>query len=696
MDFRRFFCFCIISCATLINTLYGQELLKNEDVNKVMQQIFAQHVDQRQMSPTILKHAFRVYIDQFDPLRVYLLEDEVKPYIDMPDAKLNTIVAQYKNQDYSPFTELNTLFQKAILRARQLRGNLETQPAALFSVKAVQDKPTWVDEEAKAPFAKTENDLKLRIRERLEGFIAGEKTRYGEEAVMDNQAKTLAIFNRYLTKDENSYLFVTEGGKPMALAQQENIFILHILKALAASLDAHTSFYDNNEAYDMKVRLQKAFEGIGVVLEQDPSGAIVISKLVDGGPAAKSGEIQAQDKIIAIDGQSTKDSTLNQVMDMIRGQNGSKIALSLARASEKGSPKLVDVTLKREPIEVNDERVNVSYEKFGDGIIGKITLYAFYQGDNGVTSENDVRKALVDLSKKGPIRGLILDLRENSGGFLTQAVKVVGLFIRNGVVVISKYSDGREHFYRDMEGRDSYEGPMVVLVSKATASAAEIVAQALQDYGVAVVIGDEHTYGKGTIQSQTVTDSEAASYFKVTVGKYYTVSGKTPQINGVKSDVVIPGPFSEEKIGEKYLEFALSSDTIPPEYKDDLSDVDPGLKPWYLRYYLPTLQPRVTQWDSLIPTLKKNSNYRVEHNKYYQAFLRQLKGLPPDPADIADEELQTKAHNYNGEELQMAEAVNIVKDMIMLEPKVYSQTMATTQATAGISTHAPSIPAGIP
>src|SRR5690606_836656 len=163
-------------------------------------------------------------------------------------------------------------------------------------------------------------------------------------------------------------------------------------------------------------------------------------------------------------------------------------------------------------------------------IIGKITLNSFYQGDNGVNSENDVRDAIKKLDKMGNLRGLILDLRENSGGFLTQAVKVAGLFITNGVIVVSKYFNGEEHFYRDMDGKVSYTGPLVILTSKATASAAEIVAQALQDYGTALIVGDEHTYGKGTIQSQTVTENQGAAFFKVTVGKYYTVSGKTPQI----------------------------------------------------------------------------------------------------------------------------------------------------------------------
>src|SRR3984957_11805724 len=145
------------------------------------------------------------------------------------------------------------------------------------------------------------------------------------------------------------------------------------------------------------------------------------------------------------------------------------------------------VELVRAKMTLDDKRVDVSTEPFGDGIIGKITLYSFYEGEDGISSEKDIRKAIEDLRAQGPLYGLVLDMRENSGGFLSQAVRVSGLFISGGVVVISKYSDGSMKFYRAVDGRRFYDGPLVVLVSKGSASATEIVAQTLQDYGVGVV-----------------------------------------------------------------------------------------------------------------------------------------------------------------------------------------------------------------
>lgn len=678
MKFLKIKQFLFVICFFIITLGYGaeHELLTTTDVSKVMSQILEQHVEQKEISGHILKNAFRIYIDHFDPNRIYLLQSEVDPYLNIGDEAMDQIAVEYRNNNFSAFNELNHVIQNSIQRARDLRGEILNNRVDLFQKEhglTTSQAEEYSDPDLKIAFANNASELKNRIRNDTKKFIAGEMRRYGVQQIMQNQKQTLAIYDRYLQAQEDAYLYVDDSGHPLPTVQKENLFTLHILKALASSLDAHTTFYNNTEAYDMKVRLEKNFEGIGVVLDQDPNGNFIVSKLVEDGPAAKSGQIQIKDRVISIDGKKVANEPFQNIMDMLRGSDGSEVSLVLSRAViENGqtNDKTVQVNLKRAPITLNDDRVDVSYEKFGNGIIGKITLHAFYQGEPGVTSENDIRKAIKDLSKKGQIRGLILDLRENSGGFLTQSVKVAGLFITNGVVVISKYSNGKEHYYRDMDGKLAYNGPLIVLTSKATASAAEIVAQALQDYGVALVVGDERTYGKGTIQSQTVTDNTATSFFKVTVGKYYTVSGNTPQIQGVKADILVPGPYSEEHIGEQYLEFALPPDKIKAEYNDDLQDVDSSLKPWYLRYYMPTLQKKEDYWRSMLPLLKKNSEYRISHNKNYQAFLRELKGIK-EPVTDADESelgaLEAGQKNFGAEDLQMAEAVNIVKDMVILQ-----------------------------
>lgn len=669
----RVFCFLLLLIFTNF-TVQAQELLKPDDVSKIMKQIMTQHVDQKQMTGKILENSFKVYIDQFDPDRIYLLESEVYPYLHMTPDQTNELLEQYKNKDFSVYYKLNDLIQNAIVRSRELRAPALNNPLVeLQDVKPVDTNNTngaeLLDPDLKRVFAKTIPELQYRIKQDMVFFIKAERNRYGDNPVTRDTARLLSYFERRLKNQESHYLYTDPSGQPVAADEKENMFIIHVLKSLASSLDAHTSFFDNSEAFDMKLRLEKGFTGVGVVLQQ-VSGAIVVSRIIDGSPAAKTGLIKPNDKLIAIDDKPISNESFDKVVELMNGRQGSSIKIGVERKGTNG-PQMIDATLVRETVTVNEDRASASYVKVNDGIIGKITLNSFYQGANGVSSEKDVRDAIKKLDKEGKMRGLILDLRENGGGFLMQAVKVAGLFITNGVIVISKYSTGEEKFYRDMDGQTLYQGPLIVLTSKATASAAEIVTQALQDYGVAVVVGDEQTYGKGTIQSQTVTNHKGnSSYFKVTVGKYYTVSGKTPQIQGVKSDVVVPSEFSNEQLGEAYLNNSLKPDNIEPEYNDDLQDISADLKPWYLHYYMPTIQHQTDYWKKAIPTLKQNSRQRLARNFEYQ---RLLDPKLMDQYAMQNPRVQMRNAMANVdkaiEDQQMNEAVNIMRDMIT----IYSQ-----------------------
>lgn len=636
------------------------ELLQPKDVNKIMQQIFDQHVDKKEISDSILRKSFNVYIDQFDPKRIYLTEKDVQPFLNLSDTKISNILSQYKNQQFPEYQDLNNVIQESIKRSRKIREQLIRDEAnQLFQASSklsVTDYEDWSDPDLKHDFAKNEGQLKDRIRNEIIHFIAGERKRYGDNVLLTHQAQTFQIFEKRLKANENQYLFVMENGQPMSEAEKQNDFSMHILKSLANSLDSHTTVLNSSEAYDMRLRLEKKVEGVGIILQQLNGGGFIVAQMVDGGAALKSGQVSLGDKIVEINGQPTQKMALENANNLLQSDNGSKISLLLQRNVDNAS-KTFKVELEGGAIAVNDDRVKVSFEPFANGIIGAIRLDTFYQSDNGITSEKDVRDAIKKLQKQGNLLALVLDFRENSGGFLSQAVKVAGLFITNGVVVISKYFNGEEHFYRDMDGKISYDGPLIILTSKVTASAAEIVAQALQDYGVAVIVGDTHTYGKGTIQSQTVTGNQGSTYFKVTVGKYYTVSGKTPQIQGVKADVLVPSQFVHDTIGEKYLEYSLKPDLIPASFNDSLVDVPSNLKPWYLHYYAPTVQHVDYRWRSMIPELKKSSENRIANNKDYQLFLR---GSPINTSPSRRSPVK---------DLQLTEAVNIAKDMVNLESK---------------------------
>jgi carboxyl-terminal processing protease len=584
---------------------------------------------------------------------------------------LDTYLEEYEENNFEIYEKLNKVIQTAISRARVNRIMLFDDREKLFQDSLnVKTDPNedMTDPDLKRGFVKTTDELLNRQRNQILRFIAAERARYGNQEVTRNTKATLGVLDKNLMSHENQYLFQDALGKSLTPQQTENLLTLHILKSLSSSLDAHTTVYDPSEAYDMKVRLQKGFQGIGVILKKGSNGEVKIASFVKGGPAEASKQLEINDQIIAIEGKDITGDSFEQVMEQLKGKNNPAVKITVKRAVQENGKtvdKKFDVQLQRAPITLNEDRVQVEFIPYPEknGILGKITLNSFYQGEGSVTSENDVKEAIKRLDEKGNLRGLILDLRENSGGFLSQAVKVAGLFITNGVVVVSKYSNGDEKFYRDVDGKITYDGPLIVLTSRVTASAAEIVAQALQDYGVALIVGDEQTYGKGTIQSQTVTENGATNYFKVTVGKYYTASGKTPQIQGVKADIVVPSPFNKEHIGEEYLEGSLQADQIPSSFQDDLNDVQPGLKPWYMKYYTPSMQKPTDKWRHLIPGLTQKSAVRTERDEGFQSYKKWVDEVAK-PRRPGQKVVYTDPHFDSKRDYQLTEAISILKDMV--------------------------------
>lgn len=643
------FCILIVFC---IPFSLLAKLLQFQDIHTIMNQILEQHVEQKSITPQIIQNALILYINQFDPDRIYLLEEELLPFTNLSVSELNSIEEQYKHEDFSIFKDLNQVVQKAIYRSRAIRQYVEQEQDILVSFPSEELKKLFPN------FSKDETELKARIISQIVFFLKKQQRAQQSKLTFLEQKQFLKSYETQLRNKEDTYLYQTFGGKQLSLSEQNHFFVLHILKALASSLDAHTSFYDSEEAHDLQLYLQKEFCGVGLHLEKTSEG-IVVTKILEGTPAFKNRMIRKGDVLLAIDGKAINNFELPQIIALLHREDAIPLKLTFQRKQNENLEKPFEVELIPAPITMNTDRFDVGYEVFADGILGKITLNSFYQGED-VSSERDVKNAIQELQKKGKLKGLILDLRNNRGGFLSQAVKVAGLFIKSGVIVIAKYSNGEKVFYRDIDGKISYKGPLIVLTSRLTASAAEITAQALQDYGIALIAGDETTYGKGTIQKQTVTNSKGLSHFKVTVGEYYGVSGQTPQQKGVISDILVPSLWNKEEIGEKYVS-SLNPQPILAAYEDTLEDVEPSLKGWYLNYYIPSLQHRQEKWHKMLPILRKNSEYRIAHNKNYQFYLKE--------GELSQEDLLGDSPSFGEDDIQIEEAFNILKDMIYLDKK---------------------------
>lgn len=644
--------------------LFAQTEMSLSDIHGEMQKFLSEHVTQKKLSGQIMQRAMVHFINQFDPQHVYLLKDDVEPFLTMSSSALQSLAYAVDRQDYAIFGKINEKIQEAIRKLRLFRRTMVVD-IDRFRELAVTPLPPFLDadEGLVDTFSANEVELDKRhaiymahlVAKELDSFRAINKTLSFTEAVANVELE--------LESYENDYLYLNKQSKPLGPKEKEHLFALHILKALTASLDVHSEYFDPKEAELLRMKLEKEYEGVGIILEQ-AGNSFLVGSIVKGSSADASGKIEVGDEVVSVD--QTKVNTLSaQELDAaLAGKVGTFVDVGF----RKGSQPVYHVVLERCHTAIQEGRVDTTFEKIPGGIVGVIQLHAFYQGADGISSENDVKEALTSLAQKGAIKGLVLDLRDNRGGFLLQAVKVAGLFIKSGVIVAAKYSDGTLKYFRDTDPSVSYSGPLVVLTSKQTASAAEIVAQALKDYGVAIVVGDEQTYGKGSIQMQSVTqDKDAESYFKVTIGRYYSVSGVSTQFQGVKSDIVVPTFMSEKKVGESYLPETIKSDEIAPSFSDTLQDVDTKEKAWFEQYYLPFLQQKSDRYRKWIPDLVKRSHDRIQNNKNYQNLLRGDFYIT-ERHGLTDEKviLDPKGALRTILNMQLQEAISITKDLIDL------------------------------
>lgn len=621
--------------------------LKKADVRSTIEELLNIHVEHQKMSEKLYARAIKIFIEQFDNGKMYLLASEVKELVNLSEKALEKGLKKFSQDDLSDFEAASKQIEKAILRARSWRQEIQRELIlSALDLKATRG-------ETHLSYASDEEILKGRIKKTLARILMEEKkNNHLVEWTPEDREKIFLLWERRLQRKENQYLKDPKG--------KDHYIALHTMKSLAKSLDAHTAYFSPEEAREMRTSLEKQFEGVGIVLREGIHG-IVIEGLIKGGPAERSGNIFVGDQIIQIDGEPIAGKSYDEVLKALQGKGNRELRLGLQRGDNK---RIHEVFLLREKIMMSDEQLRYTSEPCSDGHIGIITLPSFYEGRQGASAESDLREAIRKLKKEAPLKGLILDLRENAGGFLAQAVKVSGLFITKGVVVISKYSRGDIKYLRNLDGRLFYDGPLIVLTSRASASAAEIVAQALQDYGVALIVGDEETYGKGTIQYQTITDKEAKNFYKVTVGRYYTVSGRSTQIEGVKADIVVPTIFSSYKIGERFLEYPLPNDQVPAAYVDPLTDIDYRNRLWFQKNYLPNLHQPGDRLRKDLPILKANSEWRLANDKNFSRFIEmqeKIKGRSPQ----AFQKISNPP--WGDEDLQLTEAINIMRDLLSLQ-----------------------------
>ncbi len=616
--------------------------LSPRDTRVKIEEVLKAHVSYQELTSELAARAFENYLDEIDPSKTYFLEPEIVKWLKPTDELLSKTLSAYKSEDFSVFEEIHEQFIHAVGRRSRLEEQVKDTPHRKDVKPADFKDLAW---------AKNEEELLERLIQ-----IRSLQLDAGERLEQESKEKFLDRIAKRRKNHEQEIL----GSSP---SERKQIVLSYVLKATTSALDSQTNYFTPKEANQFIIQVQQRLFGIGAQLRDDLSG-FTIMRLLDESPASRDKKLKVGDRIIAVNGEAVVGMDITEAVELIRGQQGTPVKLTILRQNKEGEnaqEEKLEVELIRGEVVLKESRLETSHVPYGDGILGILHLFSFYQ-DSHSSSATDLQKAIESLKKEHNLKGIVLDLRNNAGGILPQAVSVTGLFITKGVVVSVKDNSGYVQRLRNIESKIVWDGPLVVLTNRASASAAEIVAQTLKDYGRAFVIGDETTYGKGTFQTFTL---ESAGFgkvnpkgeYKVTRGRYYTVSGKSPQLTGVSADIVVPGFLSEMEVGEKFSKFPVTSDQIESSFEDDLSDIPLAHRDQIAKLYKFNLQPVLNTYNPYLEKLRTNSQERVAKNQNYQNFLKELakKDSPPD-----------EALAFGQTDLQQEEAINILKDLVFL------------------------------
>ena len=385
----------------------------------------------------------------------------------------------------------------------------------------------------------------------------------------------VALMSETLSDDPNKVLLKRYKNRIRRIQQQkeEDIFSIAI-NTLSNQFDPHSSYLSPRSAEDFDMNMSLKLEGIGALLGADDDYTKIVS-LVPGGPAEKSGEILPEDKITRIRQIGAEDKEyvdvvgwrIDEVVDLIRGESGTQVEIEFI-SSDSGDSTRKLVTLTREEIKLEDRAAKSKIIETKEGNkIGIVDLPSFYIDFNAYqnrdsdyrSSSNDVKNILTDFNTKG-VDAVILDLRNNGGGALIEANKIVGLFVSSGPTVQVKHKAGYIQPYGSSKAKQVWQKPMAVLVNRYSASASEIVAGAIQDYQRGIVLG-QRTFGKGTVQS---LEDISKGQVKITESKYYRIDGSSTQNKGVIPDIELLSTWDIETVGESSYPTALEWDTVRP------------------------------------------------------------------------------------------------------------------------------------
>jgi len=550
----------------------------NEDRNRLIalilsRQLPAQHFSHQPLDDTFSRKAFDLYLRQLDPRKRFLLQGDVKQLnafathindeltrgsVVLPDAGMDVLNDRIRQVDklVDPILDQGFNFQS--------KEYLEIDAKKLdFAENMEKLQERW------------RLSLKMQILDAY--FDALEAKRKQQPEVIQN----ISMEQHALELQEaiKKVRLSTHRALNRLLQQSRQDHYDRYFDAVTRAFDPHSDYMAPSSKEDFDIQMSGSLEGIGALLRED-EGLIKVIRIIPGSAAEKQGQLQAEDTILAVaekkgDPTDISEMRIREAVGYIRGPKGSEVRLTVQRPD--GSKRIIPII--RDVVQIDETYVKSTVLKSGKNTnIGYLRIPSFYRDfaaqNDGKDSRNvtdDTMAELVKL-KKQKISGLILDLRNNGGGALTDAVKISGLFLPGGPVVQVKDAQGTIRVLEDDDPDVAYDGPVIILVNQFSASASEILAAALQDYKRAFVIGGEHTHGKGTVQAMMDMNKnlpllELQKYddlgaLKLTIQKFYRINGGSTQYKGVEPDLVVPSMFDYLESGEKFMDYSLPWDQV--------------------------------------------------------------------------------------------------------------------------------------
>ncbi len=543
-------------------------------------QLPAQHFAHKTLDD-ISPAAFDLYIKQLDPRKRFLLQSDIQQlriFTDRIDDELRS--GEFGLPDKGLII-LNARIKEVEVMARELmdkgfdHDRKDFLQADIKKLDYASSKDELSDRWRRVlKLQAIETYLDLLEQEQKEGSQEGDEP--GPEDILT--APPLFdqdIWNKALDKVKTR----NENYLQRLLKETRQEHYNRYFDAVARAFDPHSNYMAPTSKQDFDIHMRGTLEGIGALLRED-EGHIKVVRIIPGSAAMRQGDLQAEDTILSVaesEGEpiDITDMRIREAVSYIRGPKGTEVVLTVQKpdSSKKTIPIVRDVVQIEETYVKSETLVDNNGKK-----IGYIKIPSFYRDFTAKENNNNARNVTSDTAKElhrlknEKIGGLILDLRNNGGGSLADAVDVSGLFLPGGPVVQVKNSTGKIRVLEDIDKNVQYDGPVIVLVNKFSASASEILAAALQDYGRALVIGGEHTHGKGTVQSMVDMNRnlplfhrkkyEDLGALKITIQQFYRINGESTQYKGIVPDVVVPTVFDYLKSGEKHQDYSLPWDQV--------------------------------------------------------------------------------------------------------------------------------------